>query len=136
MLPRTPLARMAVDRVPGVANRILLIEDDPDVARLIRMLAEDEHWHVDVARNADEARRAWRAARPDLMVIDLHLPGEADGVDVFQQARSELRAVPSVLLSAAAEAPQTARALEIELIRKPFELEDVVSTFRRYLGEP
>ena len=59
----------------NVSPHILVVDDEPDIALLVRDILEDEGFTVSVARDATEAREARRARRPNLVLLDIWLPG-------------------------------------------------------------
>ncbi|MFP3966189.1 response regulator transcription factor [Actinomadura fulvescens] len=80
------------------APRILVAEDDPKQARLIRIYLEREGHQVTVAADGRQALERARALRPDLLVLDVMMPG-LDGLDVCRVIRAEA-SVPILLLTA------------------------------------
>jgi two-component system KDP operon response regulator KdpE len=101
--------------------KILIIEDDPQMQRMLEMTLQNEGHHTIASNNGLEGLRKFHSSQPDLVVLDVKLP-QMDGVTVCQRIR-ELSTVPILMLSASAIAEEDiARGLEIgadEYVRKP-----------------
>ena len=81
------------------AFHILVVDDEPDIALLVREILEDEGFTVSVARDATEAREARRARRPDLVLLDIWLP-DTDGISLLEEwARQSHLDTPVVMMS-------------------------------------
>lgn len=83
-------------------KRILLIEDDPDIVRIVKTYLEYEGFEVEVAYDGKEGLKSALSAPPALVVLDWMLPS-LDGLEVLRQLRSAL-AVPVIMLTARGEA--------------------------------
>ncbi len=70
----------------GSPIRVLLVDDERALTNLIRMALQYEGWEIDVAHDAAEAVAKYRAATPDLLVLDIMLP-DTDGLGVLAQIR-------------------------------------------------
>jgi len=84
--------------------KVLVVDDAPDIVRLVRDYLEHAGFSVLVASNGVEALRIARTERPDLIVLDLGLPGR-DGLDVTRELRRDpaVSSVPIVMLTARAD---------------------------------
>lgn len=121
----------------AVRKKLLLVEDDEAIASIVAEIARGDDLDVAVAVNGNDALRQWRETRPDLMVIDLVLPGGIDGAAVLRQLRREFGAAPTaIMLSAATEADHVAEDLGVSIIRKPFDLDELLQLVRQKLGAP
>ena len=83
-------------------KKILIVEDHADIRRLIRMTLEFEPCEI---HEAPDALAGWDMARdlnPDLVLVDVMMPGELDGLDMCRAMRAnpQLRSVPVIVLSA------------------------------------
>ena len=56
-------------------NRILVVDDDPNISRLVKMYLEKEGFEVETAYRGDEALKAFRESAPNLVLLDVMLPG-------------------------------------------------------------
>ncbi len=115
---------------------ILVVEDDPRLReRLARYLA-GEGFRVTAAANAAEARAKLRAINPDLMVLDVMMPGES-GLDLVQSLRQDQAADLPVLLLTARGAPEDRiagfEAGADDYLGKPFEPRELVLRMRALL---
>lgn len=118
---------------------VVCIEDDRDLARLIQIAVRPWTHSFHVAYDGIHGLDMIRVRRPDLILLDLHLPG-LNGVEVYDalQADPDLRAIPVVMLSAnlrEVAAGRTRHSLEhvVAYIVKPFSLNELRATLRPYL---
>jgi DNA-binding response OmpR family regulator len=120
---------------PGSRPRILVIGDDADLAGfVVQILATEADVHV--AHGVRQALAHWEQRRPDLLVIDLQLTGDADGLDVYQEIRRRLGARPAaIVVSGTYHAEAAARAIGVAVVRKPFSLDELLDRVRRALNE-
>ena len=72
-----------------MSQRILIIEDHADIRRLIRMTLEFEDHDIHEAANADEGWAAMQQLRPQLLLLDVMMPGSMDGLDLCRRVKSE-----------------------------------------------
>jgi two-component system cell cycle response regulator len=93
-------------------KRILVVDDKPSSRELVRTALIHEEYEVIEASDGREALERMRAAAPDLVLLDVHMPG-LDGYAVVAAARSDpaLAAVPMIALTASAMAGDRERAL-------------------------
>jgi len=110
---------------------VLVVEDSPEIADLIRhFLERSGHAVISVSSGSEGLRRA-RQERPDLIVLDLMLPG-LDGLHVCQALRAdpETAAVPIIMLTARGEEADRIRGLELgadDYVTKPFSPKELVA---------
>ncbi|MEP6469375.1 MAG: response regulator transcription factor [Chloroflexota bacterium] len=114
--------------------RILVVDDEPKIVRLVRDYLEHGGFDVLVARDGPEALMRARTERPDLVVLDLGLPG-LDGLDVTRALRRD-SAVPLIMLTA--RDSETDKVLGLELgaddyLTKPFSPRELVARIRAVL---
>ncbi|MDH7487395.1 MAG: response regulator transcription factor [Anaerolineae bacterium] len=120
-----------------MAQRILVVDDDKEIVRLVRAYLEQAGYKVFVAYEGEMALSLIRSERPDLVVLDLMLPGR-DGWDITRIVRNDatLADIPIIMLTARVE--DTDRILGLELgaddyITKPFNPREVVARTRAVL---
>ncbi|HUF48039.1 MAG TPA: response regulator transcription factor [Vicinamibacterales bacterium] len=104
--------------------RVLVVEDSQDIADLIRHFLEKAGHEVVLLGSGGDALRRARVDRPDLVVLDLMLPG-LDGLHVCQALRADATtaAIPIIMLTARAEESDRIRGLELgadDYVTKPF----------------
>jgi DNA-binding response OmpR family regulator len=114
--------------------RILVVDDEPKIVRLVRDYLEHGGFDVLVARDGPEALMRARTERPDLVVLDLGLPG-LDGLDVTRALRRDM-SVPLIMLTA--RDSETDKVLGLELgaddyLTKPFSPRELVARIRAVL---
>lgn len=120
-------------------NRILVVDDDPNISRLVKMYLEKEGFEVETAYRGDEALKAFRESAPNLVLLDVMLPG-MDGWQVCREVR-KLSNIPVIMLTAKDETFDKVLGLELgadDYIVKPFEPKELVArikaVIRRYQG--
>ena len=110
-------------------ERILVVEDDPAILTGLRDLLESEGYAVETARDGVAALERFRAARPDLVLLDVMIP-KMSGYDVCRAIRAEDRATPVVMLTAKGEEIDKVVGLEIgadDYVTKPFSLRELLA---------
>ena len=110
--------------------RILVVEDERDIAALVAYHLTKEGYRVRTAEGGTEALEAAAAERPDLLVLDLMLPGFS-GYEVLQEIRRrpELAEVPVVVLTARRDEADRVKGLELgadDYVTKPFSPRELV----------
>ena len=123
-----------------MAANIMIVEDEPAVARGVQVALEREGYSVVVMPTGEDALTNLRDAAPDLIVLDVRLPG-IDGFEVCRRLRRESRA-PVIFLTARADEVDKVVGLEIgadDYLVKPFSVRELVSRvkalLRRAYGE-
>ncbi len=115
-------------------HRVLLVEDEPEIRNIIRVLLEGEGYRVAEAGSAARAQVAARNEKPDLVLLDLGLP-DGDGVSVIRSIRA-WSPVPVVVLSARTQEEQKIQALDAgadDYITKPFSAPELLARTRAAL---
>ena len=119
-------------------SRILIVDDDPSIVRLLRIFLEDEGYdNVDGVTAPLQAMEALRNSRYDLLIIDLNMP-EMNGDAVIRALQDEPDTFlpPVIMLTGRGEDEYRRRAESLgirEYIVKPFELDDMLDTVCRCL---
>ena len=121
--PAAPLHRRAAEAEPDVLTglRVLLVEDNPDVAAATQSVLETLGCAVQRAVGADEALRRLRhdAAAFDLVLTDIVMPGTMDGIGLALSVRAICSWLPVVVMSGYSTSMDKAAALGIEVLAKP-----------------
>ncbi len=120
-----------------MTQRILVVDDDKAIVRLVRAYLEQAGYQVFVAYDGEMALHIIRAERPDLVVLDLMLPGR-DGWDITRIVRADptLAGIPIIMLTARVEDTDRIVGLELgadDYITKPFNPREVVARARAVL---
>ena len=120
-------------------ERILIVDDEEDVLELVRYNLEKNGYTVETAATGEEALKKVRFKKPDLMVLDLMLPG-VDGLNVCKQLKSDPRTeqLPIIMLTAKGEEADIVTGLELgadDYVTKPFSPKVLVARIRRRLHQ-
>jgi DNA-binding response OmpR family regulator len=113
---------------------VLVVEDEMKIARLVRDYLEHAGFGVTVTHDGDSAVASARGSRPDLIVLDLGLPGR-DGLDVTRELRRSSN-VPIVMLTARGDEADRVAGLELgadDYVVKPFSPKELVARVRAVL---
>jgi two-component system, OmpR family, phosphate regulon response regulator PhoB len=119
------------------APRILIVEDETDVALLIGYNLEAEGYVVDSVGRGDEAELRLAESAPDLVILDWMLPG-VSGIEICRRlrAREATRTLPIIMVSARREEAERVRALAIgadDYVVKPFSVPELMARVRALL---
>src|SRR6056297_2297329 len=115
-------------------KRILVIEDEAKIVRLIRDYLGKEGYKVVDARDGEEGLAAFRRNEPSLIILDLMLPG-LDGLEVAKRVREDSE-VPIIMLTAKTEEADRVAGLEVgadDYVTKPFSLRELVARIKAVL---
>ncbi len=113
---------------------ILIIEDEPELVRVLRSYLENAGFQVMTAYRGDSGLSTWEHRRPDLVILDLNLPG-LDGLEVAREIRKKAK-TPLIMLTARVEETDQVVGLELgadDYITKPFSPRVVVARVRALL---
>ncbi len=114
--------------------RILLVDDDPNIAHLVRLYLEKEGFDVTTAARGDDALTEFRRDPPALMLLDVMLPG-IDGWQVLKAVR-KTSSIPIIMLTAKDETFDKVLGLELgadDYITKPFDTKELVARVKAVL---
>ena len=113
---------------------MLIIDDDPALAEMLGIVLRGEDFETAFVSDGDQALAAFRRERPDIVLLDLMLPG-TDGLEVCRQIRAE-SGVPIVMLTAKSDTVDVVLGLECgadDYVVKPFKPKEVVARVRARL---
>lgn len=116
-------------------KRILVIEDDPHIAEGLKLNLSLQGYDVVIASNGATGIKKWQDWQPDLIVLDIMLPG-IDGLSVLRNIRLEDEKVPILILSARVETDYKVKGLTYgvdDYLTKPFSLEEFLLRIDRLL---
>ena len=121
----------------GLTQRILVVDDDKEIVRLVRAYLEQAGYQVLIAYDGEIALHVLRRDRPELVVLDLMLP-DRDGWDITRLVRADavLASTPIIMLTARVEDSDKIIGLELgadDYITKPFNPREVVARVRSVL---
>lgn len=115
--------------------RILIIEDEPDLALGLRDNCEYEGYEVLIARDGEEGLRRALEERPELILLDVMLP-KLSGLDVCRRLRTSGSGVPIIMLTARGQEIDKVVGLELgadDYVTKPFSINELLARVRAHL---
>jgi two-component system KDP operon response regulator KdpE len=121
-------------------TRVLIVDDEPQILRALRINLQARHYDVVTASDGAEALHAAATHKPDLVVLDLGLP-DLDGIEVIRKLRT-WTPVPIVILSGRMDSAGKVNALDAgadDYVTKPFNVEELLARIRavtRRLANP
>lgn len=118
-------------------NRILVVDDDPEVIRLLTARLVNSGYDVSSASNGLEAMEKIKKRRPDLIVLDVMMP-QMDGFNVCSCLKEDesLKDIPVLFLTGLGQIKDMKRAIEAKAnayIVKPFDSEELLETIERLI---
>ena len=119
-----------------MSTRILVVDDDPGISEMVALLLESEGYDVTVCANGSSVVALYRVERPDLVLLDVMLPG-LDGVSVCKHLREESD-VPIIMMSGNEQATEEFYAQRIgadDFMKKPFSRAEVFARIEGLLDE-
>jgi len=117
--------------VTRAMHQVLVVEDEPGIRQVLRVLLEAEQYRVIEAETAERAQIEARSHKPDLLIVDLGLP-DGDGLEVIRRLR-EWSPVPVIVLSARTLESQKIAALDAgadDYVSKPFSAGELLARVR------
>ena len=133
-----PSARAGLPRLTradGSPLRVLVVDDEPNLAELLTSALRYEGWDVSTALDGQSAVRLARENLPDVIVLDIML-GDIDGIEVLRRIRQQQDGVPVLFLTARDSVEDRVAGLTAggdDYVTKPFSLEEVVARLRGLL---
>jgi DNA-binding response OmpR family regulator len=122
------VAAFEISHEPSVMTRVLVVEDQRDLAKGLKANLEVEGYDVDVAHTAEEALRIVARRAPGLVLLDLMLP-DVEGYDVLAQLRRDGHTMPVLILTARGEEVDKVRGFRLgadDYVTKPFGVMELV----------
>ncbi|AXI47075.1 two-component system response regulator [Sulfitobacter sp. SK012] len=121
-----------------MAKHVVLVEDELNIAEAIRFLLGREGWRVEMLANGTNAAQVIRAAKPDLVMLDVMLPGKT-GFEILAELREDaaLDDLPVLMLTARGQARDREMAEQAGVSRfmtKPFSNTEMLSAVRELTG--
>ena len=130
----TRSASVATTGAPPTRSRVLIIDDDQGLSRLISLVLRGAGFDADVANSGDDGLRLMGDKTYDVVVLDLKMPGK-DGREVFKEMREAGVRTPVMILSAY-DARRASEDLGSEAyMNKPFEPDKLVEVLNSLLGK-
>ena len=116
-------------------EKILIIEDEEDLVKGLKLNLADEGYEVDWASNGEEGLRKAIEETPDLIILDIMLP-KKNGLDVCREIRQEHVTIPIIMLTAKGEEIDKVVGLEIgadDYMTKPFSIRELLARIKAHL---
>ncbi|MFL6088627.1 MAG: response regulator transcription factor [Aeromicrobium sp.] len=126
------MAPETLTRADGSPVRVLVVDDEVNIAELISMALRYEGWDVTTAHAGNKAVRAAKEQRPDAIVLDVMLP-DIDGFEVLRRIRAHHPDVPVLFLTARDAVEDRVAGLTAggdDYVTKPFSIEELVARLR------
>lgn len=119
-------------------ERVLIVDDEEDVVELVRYHLDKNGYKVEKAASGEEALNVARKTLPDIIVLDLMLPG-IDGLEVCRNLKNDLKTehIPIIMLTAKGEESDIVTGLELgaeDYVTKPFSPKVLIARIRRILN--
>ena len=115
---------------------ILVVDDEPDIRRLMQEILEDEHYKVTAVENAADAREAVKKQRPDLVLLDIWMPG-TDGISLLREwSEAGPLEMPVIMISGHGTVETAVEATRLgayDFIEKPVSMGKLLVTIERAL---
>ena len=117
--------------------RILVVDDDTALAEMLELVLVREGYETSSVANGSQALAAFRRYQPDLVLLDLMLPGR-NGIDLCRDLRAE-SGVPIIMLTAKSDTADVVQGLEVgadDYVSKPFKVKELMARIRARLRRP
>lgn len=117
-----------------MSRHVVLIEDEMNIAEAIRFLLTRDGWNVDAHADGTDAVEVIKSAKPDLVILDLMLPGKS-GLEIIRELRDDesMAALPVLMLTARGQMrdrEMAAKAGVTRFMTKPFSNAEVLTAVR------
>jgi two-component system response regulator (stage 0 sporulation protein F) len=113
---------------------LLIVDDQPAICELLEEAFTSEGYRVETALNSDQAVRAIRARTPDLIFMDINMPGK-NGLETLKDVRGMISGVPVIMITAYGELEDVMKVRKLGLIQhyitKPFDIVSLIKLVRR-----
>jgi two-component system OmpR family response regulator len=117
-----------------VASRVLVVDDDGAIVEILSTILADDGYAVKAATSGRDALALAREWRPNLILLDLRMPG-LDGESLLLEHRQDgLANIPVLLLTAVNHPEQYAATLGVPVLTKPFDIDRLLSEVERLTG--
>ncbi len=122
---------------PAIVHRILVVDDEADTAAFLKSLLEKQGYEVTVAKDGGQAHSMFVMKKPDLVILDMMLPGET-GFEVCERLKTLERRLPVVALTAIdmEDARNLARRVGVDAyLTKPFDPDELLQQIKQTAQE-
>lgn len=118
-----------------MTNRILIIEDEESIARVLQLELQFEGYEAEMAHTGTDGLLKYREQKWDLVLLDIMLP-EMSGLDVLKRIRATESHTPVIMLTAKGDVEDKVKGLDLganDYMTKPFEIEELLARIRTAL---
>lgn len=116
---------------------VLIVDDEPDIRNMVRMLLEDEGYAVREASNAEETRKALSAKPPSLIILDIWMrQSDMDGLELQKWVKRQYPHVPTIIISGHGNIETAVQAMKdgaFDFVEKPFKSDQLLLLVERAL---
>ncbi len=119
------------------SERILVVDDEPEIRRLVQEILEDEQYQVVTAKDAASARVAYSGEQPDLVLLDIWMP-DTDGISLLKEWSRAGALVPVVMMSGHGTVDTAVEATRLgafDFVEKPLSMGKLLATVERALRD-
>ena len=116
-------------------KRILIVDDDKDLRFNLSCILKEEGHEVIAAADGKQALKALALSAPDLVLLDVRLPG-MDGVELLEEMKKIEKNLPIIMLTAYSDVKSAVKAMKLgafDYITKPFDNEELILSIKRAL---
>lgn len=120
-------------------KKILIVEDEPDILDILKLTLDFGSYHLLTAINGDQALEIARRELPDLVLLDIMMPGSVDGLEVCRQLKNNQATKDAYVMIVTAKGMDRDRAAGIEAgcneyVVKPFKIAQLAKSIEQILG--
>jgi two-component system, NtrC family, sensor kinase len=134
--PAAPETAVRASSSPALKARVLLVEDSDEVAQISREYLERiGHSVVTVANGVDALAALGREPDIDLILSDIVMPGEMDGLDIARRVRTQYPDLPIILVTGYSNSANAARREGFEVLRKPYNITRIARAIEAHLAK-
>ncbi|MBI5117821.1 sigma-54-dependent Fis family transcriptional regulator [Candidatus Poribacteria bacterium] len=108
-------------------SKILVVDDEAKMRRVLQMFFEEDGSVVDLAENGEEALQKITSSRPDLIICDMRMP-KMNGLELLRHAKTEYRELPVIIMTAYGEVKTAVEAMKLgaeNYVTKPLDMEEL-----------
>lgn len=121
---------------PNLKTKVLIVDDEPQIRKILKISLVCEYYEIIEAYNGQEAIRLAAIRNPDIIILDLGLP-DIDGLDVIKEIR-EFSKAPIIVLSVRSDEKDKIQALDLganDYVTKPFNIRELMARMRSALRD-
>ncbi|MBZ5629078.1 MAG: sigma-54 dependent transcriptional regulator [Acidobacteriia bacterium] len=121
----------------GNSPRILVVDDEPSMLRYLQTLLEVESYNVDTAVSGEQALIHLQQSLPDVVLLDVLMPGGMDGLETLEQMRERYPQLKVIMLSCVSDTRKVVQAIRLgaqDYLTKPFQKNDLEAVIQQCIG--